>query len=126
MAKNIVICSDGTWNSAYKRRGTNVFKLFEAVDTSDDEQIAFYDDGVGTEKLRILRLLGGACRMGILRRFSISLDAPSLQVSPQASQPARSWGNIPGFSGPLNDIRKRTTGRAYHLIGDAAVTIPYH
>ena len=67
MAKNIVICSDGTWNSAYKRRGTNVFKLFEAVDTSDDEQIAFYDDGVGTEKLRILRLLGGAFGLGLAR-----------------------------------------------------------
>ena len=67
VAKNIVICSDGTWNSAYKRRGTNVFKLFEAVDTSDDAQIAFYDDGVGTEKLRILRLLGGAFGLGLAR-----------------------------------------------------------
>jgi Uncharacterized alpha/beta hydrolase domain (DUF2235) len=30
--KNIVICSDGTGNTAIKGRGTNVFKLFEAVD----------------------------------------------------------------------------------------------
>ena len=65
--KNIVICSDGTWNSAYKRRGTNVFKLFEAVDTSEDGQVAFYDDGVGTEKLKVLQLLGGAFGLGLAR-----------------------------------------------------------
>lgn len=32
MAKNIIICADGTGNSAIKDRGTNVFKLYEAVD----------------------------------------------------------------------------------------------
>lgn len=32
MSKNIVICSDGTGNTAIKGRGTNVFKLFEAID----------------------------------------------------------------------------------------------
>ncbi|WP_419939869.1 phospholipase effector Tle1 domain-containing protein [Candidatus Palauibacter sp.] len=72
MAKNIVICSDGTWNSAYKRRGTNVFKLYEALDHtgrpgSGEEQIAFYDDGVGTQKLRLLRILGGAFGLGLAR-----------------------------------------------------------
>ena len=30
--KNIVICSDGTGYSSIKSRGTNVFKLFEAID----------------------------------------------------------------------------------------------
>lgn len=32
MPKNIVICSDGTGNTTIKGRGTNVFKLFEAID----------------------------------------------------------------------------------------------
>ena len=67
MAKNIVICSDGTWNSGYKRRGTNVFKLFEAVDTSRDDQVAFYDEGVGTQRLKVLQLLGGAFGLGLGR-----------------------------------------------------------
>lgn len=55
MAKNIILCSDGTGNADIKGRGTNVFKLFEAVDLNEyrtnpelDAQIAFYDDGVGT------------------------------------------------------------------------------
>lgn len=30
--KSIVVCSDGTGNNAIKGRGTNVFKLFEAMD----------------------------------------------------------------------------------------------
>ena len=32
MPKNIVICADGTGNTTIKGRGTNVFKLYEAVD----------------------------------------------------------------------------------------------
>ena len=32
LGKNIIICSDGTGNSDVKGRGTNVFKLFEAID----------------------------------------------------------------------------------------------
>lgn len=72
--KNIVICSDGTGNSAIKDRGTNVFKLFEAVDLNGHltdpvlaPQIAFYDDGVGTETFKPLKLLGGAFGWGLSR-----------------------------------------------------------
>ncbi len=74
MPKNIVICSDGTGNSALKGRGTNVFKLYEAVDLSEPkenpsrpQQVAFYDDGVGTDNLKLLRLAGGAFGFGLSR-----------------------------------------------------------
>lgn len=72
--KNIVICSDGTGNSAIKDRGTNVFKLYEAVDLNGHltdpakiPQVAFYDDGVGTETIKPLKLLGGAFGFGLSR-----------------------------------------------------------
>lgn len=69
--KNIVVCSDGTGNTAIKGRATNVFKLYEAIDlgvSSDGvRQIAFYDDGVGTERLRPLAVLGGAFGFGLSR-----------------------------------------------------------
>ena len=72
--KNIVICSDGTGNSAIKDRGTNVFKLYEAVDLNEHltnprkiPQVAFYDDGVGTETFKPLKLLGGAFGFGLSR-----------------------------------------------------------
>ncbi len=69
--KNIVICSDGTGNSAGKENGTNVFKLYEAVDLNGGPsvipQVAVYDDGVGTERLRPLQLLCGAVGLGLSR-----------------------------------------------------------
>jgi uncharacterized protein (DUF2235 family) len=74
MAKNIVVCSDGTGNSAIKGRGTNVFKLFESIDLNghrfDPEltpQVAIYDDGVGTESFKPVRMLGGAAGYGLSR-----------------------------------------------------------
>ena len=71
---NIVICSDGTGNSANKDRGTNVFKLYEAIDLIDPpgdskhrKQIAIYDDGVGTETWKPVRVLTGAFGLGLSR-----------------------------------------------------------
>src|SRR5262249_22471107 len=76
MAKNIVICSDGTGNTTIKGRGTNVFKLYEAIDinsyrlhSSVRPQIAFYDDGVGTENMRWLRIVTGATGLGLGRNI---------------------------------------------------------
>jgi uncharacterized protein (DUF2235 family) len=72
MVKNIVLCSDGTGSKGMQKRGTNVFKLYEAVDLHRHKkdsrlpkQIAFYDDGVGTESIKLLRILGGAFGLGL-------------------------------------------------------------
>jgi hypothetical protein len=74
MAKRIVVCSDGTGNTAIKGRGTNVFKVFEAVDLNGHRlnpkltpQVAIYDDGVGTEDFKPLKILGGAFGWGLSR-----------------------------------------------------------
>jgi T6SS, Phospholipase effector Tle1-like, catalytic domain len=74
MAKRIVLCSDGTGNQAIKGRGTNVFKLFEAVDLNGHRrdpnlttQVAIYDDGVGTEDFKPLKIIGGALGWGLSR-----------------------------------------------------------
>ena len=74
MPKRIVVCSDGTGNTAIKGRGTNVFKLFEAVDLDSHRfdpdvtpQIAIYDDGVGTEQFKPLKIFGGATGWGLSR-----------------------------------------------------------
>jgi len=69
--KNIVICADGTGNAG---RGTNVFKLYEAVDQTGHRltpglmpQVARYHDGVGTESLKWVRMLTGATGWGLSR-----------------------------------------------------------
>ncbi len=74
MAKNIVICSDGTGNSAVKDRGTNVFRIFESIDLNGhrlnpklDPQVPIYDDGVGTEDFRPLKIFAGVTGWGLSR-----------------------------------------------------------
>jgi uncharacterized protein (DUF2235 family) len=69
MSKNIILCSDGTGNKGIKDRGTNVFKLFESIDlhNSRQKQIVFYDDGVGTSKIKPITILGGAFGLGLSR-----------------------------------------------------------
>jgi len=74
MPKNIVICSDGTGNSAIKGRGTNVFKAFESIDLNGHRtqpelipQVALYDDGVGTEDFKPLKIFAGATGYGLSR-----------------------------------------------------------
>src|SRR4051812_8007048 len=72
--KSIILCADGTGNSTIKDRGTNVFKLYEAVDQNGHRndpsltpQIAMYHDGVGTETFKWLRIFSGATGFGLSR-----------------------------------------------------------
>jgi uncharacterized protein (DUF2235 family) len=72
MVRNIVLCSDGTGSKGFQKRGTNVYKLFEAVDLhghgvgpNSPKQIAFYDDGVGTETSKPKKILGSAFGLGL-------------------------------------------------------------
>src|SRR5580700_1266697 len=67
MTKKIVLCSDGTGNSSAKAEKTNVWRLFQALDQGNDDQIAKYDDGVGTSSNKYLALVGGAFGWGLKR-----------------------------------------------------------
>ena len=110
MAKNIVICSDGTGNRAIKGRGTNVFKLFEAIDLerpsldpSCAPQVAIYDDGVGTENFKPLKILAGCDRLRAepqrkqLYKELCASTIPAIGSSCSASAAARSRsGRSPG------------------------------
>jgi Uncharacterized alpha/beta hydrolase domain (DUF2235) len=58
MNRKIILLSDGTGNSSAKIWRTNVWRIFEAIDLSASEQVAFYDDGVGTSALCARRTIG--------------------------------------------------------------------
>ena len=96
MSKNIIICSDGTGNTAIKNRGTNVFKIFEAIDLNGhrvnpylDPQVAFYDDGVGTETFLPLKLLGGAFGFGLAKNVrNLYMDLVRVYDPGDATTPA--------------------------------------
>jgi uncharacterized protein (DUF2235 family) len=67
MGKRIILLSDGTGNSAAKVWRTNVWRVYEALDLTTSEQIACYDDGVGTSSFKPLAILGGVFGWGLKR-----------------------------------------------------------
>jgi uncharacterized protein (DUF2235 family) len=67
MNRRIILLSDGTGNSAAKVWRTNVRRTFEAIDLSGSDQVAFYDDGVGTSSFKPWAILGGAFGFGLKR-----------------------------------------------------------
>jgi uncharacterized protein (DUF2235 family) len=67
MGKRIIVLSDGTGNSSAAIWRTNVWRTFEALDLSSSDQVAFYDDGVGTSSFKPLAILGGAFGIGLRR-----------------------------------------------------------
>lgn len=67
MGRNIVLLSDGTGNSSAKVWRTNVWRTFEALDLSDSDQVAFYDDGIGTSSFKPWAILAGAFGIGLKR-----------------------------------------------------------
>jgi len=74
MGKNIVICCDGTWNTADQHAGelptpTNVIKTARAVLAEHPDgtpQVVFYLQGVGTNR-GLDRITGGAFGIGLSR-----------------------------------------------------------
>ena len=50
--KNIIICSDGTWQSPESDTTTHVLRLAEGIapqDNAGNKQVVFYDWGIGSE-----------------------------------------------------------------------------
>lgn len=69
-ASTLVLFSDGTGNSSAKLFKTNVWRMYEAVDLGPDArkgplQIAYYDNGVGTQAIRVLAIIAGIFGFGL-------------------------------------------------------------
>jgi uncharacterized protein (DUF2235 family) len=67
MARRLILLSDGTGNSAAKLAKTNVWRVYQAIDLTTGDQIAMYDDGVGTSPVKFLAAIGGAFGWGLKR-----------------------------------------------------------
>jgi uncharacterized protein (DUF2235 family) len=68
MSKRVVVLSDGTGNAAASIWRTNVWRMFESlVLNAPERQVAFYDDGVGTSRLKPLAWFGGMFGYGLKR-----------------------------------------------------------
>ncbi len=60
MPKNIIVLSDGTGQDGGKGHDSNVYKLFRMLEDRTDDQIVFYDEGLGTGPQRLTGLAFGA------------------------------------------------------------------
>jgi uncharacterized protein (DUF2235 family) len=65
--KKIILLSDGTGNSERSPFKTNVWRTYQALRLAPGRQIARYDDGVGTSRIKPLAMLGGAFGWGLKR-----------------------------------------------------------
>jgi uncharacterized protein (DUF2235 family) len=71
MYKHIVLLSDGTGNGSASPFKTNVWRVYQALDIAQPSdqtvprQIAYYDNGVGTESLKPLAALGSTFGIGV-------------------------------------------------------------
>ena len=94
--KKIVVLSDGTGNSSAKVWRTNVWRTFEFLDLTGSDQVAMYDDGVGTSSFLPLAILGGAFGWG-LKRNVIELYKFICRNYPQVVDATHPAAKIYGF-----------------------------
>jgi uncharacterized protein (DUF2235 family) len=87
--KNIVICFDGTWNTADAEFPTNVVKtaqLLKPADSAGTDQVVFYDAGVGSMRTAfassINNFLGGAFGVGLLDNIESAYRFLTFNYSP--------------------------------------------
>ncbi|MGD8577153.1 MAG: DUF2235 domain-containing protein [Thiohalophilus sp.] len=73
MSKTLFICTDGTWNTADQRDDgvlapSNVARMARMIQTVPDEQITWYDAGVGTQNW-LDKITGGAFGHGLFENI---------------------------------------------------------
>ena len=83
MSRNIVLLSDGTGNSAAKVWRTNVWRTFEALDLSGNDQVAFYDDGQDLPDVERLAIVSMTTASVDRDGSSIDADVWVLEVFPR-------------------------------------------
>ena len=130
--KNIVICFDGTWNTADAEFPTNVVKTAQMVLPADSQgvtQLVFYDEGVGSTEVAfgntINRILGGAFGAGLMEniekayRFLIFNYEPGDRIFifgfSRGAFSARSFGGLLRTCGILRKDRVRSIKDAISL-----------
>ncbi len=111
MPKKIVLLSDGIGNSVAKAHRTNVWRLYRTLDVTKGDQIALYDDGVGSQQFLPFRILGGVFGWVLKRNV---LDLYSF-LCLSCAKAARIWKS----SSSLNRIWKFTA--RFRLLGSTSI-----
>ena len=69
MGRNLILCADGTGNRGGYSPDSNVYRIYKAVDQNiqhagENQQLLFYDNGVGTQRNKIWRALSAGVGFG--------------------------------------------------------------
>lgn len=125
--KKIIICADGTWNSAHGvgafANDTNVRKLYCAL-ADIPEQMRYYDSGVGTDGTPIDHLVGGAIGDGLFQKVQDGYEFLAYVWDPgdeiyifgfsRGAYTARSLGGmIAGFGVPNKNFDNTTVQKIF-------------
>jgi len=65
--RKLIVLSDGTGNSERSPFKTNVWRTYQALHLWSGNQIARYDNGIGTSRFRLLAMIGSAFGWGLKR-----------------------------------------------------------
>src|SRR4051812_13201785 len=64
MAKKIIILADGTGN-AFTRQESNIWRLYDSLDLTQADHLAYYVQGVGTSSFRPWATIDAATGLGV-------------------------------------------------------------
>ncbi len=122
MAKNIVIFSDGTGQEGGKAYNTNVYKVFNMIKDRSKEQIAFYDQGLGSGWRKVTSSLFGmgmtknilSCYQFIFDHYKVG-DKIYLFGFSRGAATVRSLSGFIHLFGMLPQSRPELIGRAWKI-----------
>jgi len=66
MPKNIVIFSDGTGQDGGQGANTNIYKIFNMIESRTSKQVSYYDRGLGTG---VFKAMGSIAGFGISKNI---------------------------------------------------------
>lgn len=69
MSRKLILCFDGT-NNKYAATNTNVVKLYAMLDRTQDDQLAYYQPGIGT---RLPEGTWGRVKRWVLKKLDLSI-----------------------------------------------------
>lgn len=122
MPKNIVVLSDGTGQEGGKGHDTNVYKLFRMLEDRTEQQVVFYDEGLGTDWRKVSGNIAGAgMRKNILQCYQFVYenynagDKIFLFGFSRGAATVRSLANFIDYFGVLPKSRPELIKKAYAL-----------
>ena len=124
MSKNIVVLSDGTGQDGGKGHDSNIYKLYRMLEDRTENQIVYYDQGLGTDWRRISGNAFGVgftqnivqCYRFIFENYNAG-DKIFLFGFSRGAATVRSLASFLHYFGILTKSRTTLVGDAFKLYG---------